>query len=143
MQYDESPFGSLEARRASLAAQHENTARMAKFYATWVTKGIGEVIISECLKFSITFLHEPAFTSGIALGDDVDLVPGHFPRATCGVYEWDRNSKGYYTGAYLFFVVDTLGPGQSVGNEPSYEIIHHLTWEGTAMKDLPSYLLDF
>jgi hypothetical protein len=142
MQYDDSPFGLLERRRSQLSAQAENTARMAKTYATWTTKGIGEIFVPTVIAFDVVFVEEPCFTSGIALAPGVELVTGHYPRAYAGVYEWSMNTDGHYKGAYLYFVVDTIGPGQVLGQEPSYEIIHHLAWEGTAIKDLPFHLLD-
>lgn len=140
--YDKSFWGALEERRATLDAVEENSGRVAKHYATWTTKGIGEIKVTECFRFKILFLEEPIFTSGMALADDADLVDGHYPRATVGVYEWERTAAGHYTGAYLFFVVDTLGPGQTAGQEPQYEIVHHLAWEGKAIKNVPAHLLD-
>lgn len=149
MDYDtSSPFGDLEQRRARLEAQKENTARLAKSYATWTTKGIGEIIVPKAFAFDVTFVEEPAFTSGMALAEDQDLVKLHFPRAHAGVYDWvtipsPSGEKDYYKGAFIFFVVDTIGPGQITGTEPQYEINHHLVWEGLALKDLPAHLLDF
>lgn len=140
--YDTSLWGAIEERRAHQRAIAENSGRIAKHYATWTTKGIGEIKIDECLRFKVTFIEEPTFTSGTVLAEDSDLVDGHYPRATAGVWEWEQTAKGLYTGAYLYFVVDTIGPGQTPGKEPQYEIVHHLVWEGKAIKNVPVHLLD-
>jgi len=137
MLYDSSPFSLLEAHRAQLAALRENASRMAKFYATWTTKGVGEIMVPTVFAFDIRFLEEPCFTSGVTLAGTLNPVTGHFPRATCGVYDWRTDTSGYYTGAYLYFCVDANG-----GN-PNYEVVHHLAWEAAAIKDLPAHLLDF
>lgn len=149
MNYDsDNPFGEMELRRAQIEAQKENTARRAKCYATWTTKGIGEILAPKPFYFNVTFTEEPIFLSGMALAEGSDLIAGHFPRATCGVYEWvkqpaPKGTKEHYVGAYVFFVVDTIGPGQVLGSEPQYTIHHNMLWEGLAMKDLPAHLLDF
>jgi hypothetical protein len=95
------------------------------------------------LKFDLRFIEEPCFTTGFAVDESTDLVTGHYPRVSCGVYEWKKDNKGYYIGAWLFFTVDTIGPGAALGNEPNYKIHHHLKWEGKAIKDVPDHLLDF
>ncbi len=143
MQYDNDPFGLLEATRAHRDAIRENTGRTARCMATYTTVGVGETRLDKGIPFDITFIEEPCFTYGYALDDDsVDLVAGHYPRVGCGVYEWIRDNRGFYTGALLFFTVDTVGPGDTVGHEPNYTIHHHLRWEGTAIKDIPVHLLD-
>jgi hypothetical protein len=149
MNYDpDTVIGQTESRRAQIEAQKENTARRAKAYATWTTKGIGEILVPKAFYFGVTFIEEPTFVSGMALAEGSELVAGHFPRAACGVYEWvkqpaPKGTKELFVGAFVFFVVDTVGPGQVLGSEPQYEIHHHLVWEGLAMKDLPAHLLDF
>ncbi len=142
MHYDSSPFALLEVRRAEVDTVRENSARRARSTATWTTQGIGEIRVDTWFDLGIRFVEEPCFTSGMVLDESTDLVSGHFPRAQAGVYEWHRDASGYYIGAYLFFIVDTVGPGQLPGVEPAYKIHHHLCWEGTAFKDLPAHLLD-
>lgn len=142
MQYDDSPYAILEARRAAQETLRENAARRARCSTTWTTKGIGEIRVSSIFRFGLRFIEEPCFTSGMALDPDNDLVDGHFPRTAAGVYDWQLDPQGFYIGCWLFFCVDTVGPGLTPGVEPSYVIHHHLAWEGVAIKDVPGHLLD-
>ncbi len=142
MDYDGSGFALLEARRAQLEAQRENSARRAQCSLTYTTTGTGEIMLTTPLRFTMRFTEEPCFTYGMVLDADTDLVKGHFPRASGGVHDWLTDSD-LYVGAYLFFTVDTIGPGEVLGNEPNYKIHHHLRWDGMAIKDLPAHLLDF
>lgn len=144
MEYEASPYGLLETQRALREAVRENSGRPARCQATWTTTGIGEILVPTIFNFDVRFIEEPCFTYGFALADDgIDPVDGHFPRAGAGVYRWEQDAKDHYIGAYLFFTVDTIGPGNAVGNEPNYKIIHHLSFEAMAIKDVPDHLLDF
>lgn len=154
MYYDKTPFGDLEAHRAKIGAQAENTARLAKAYAFWVTSGVGEITLETPFKFNVAFLEQPSFNYGTVLDETNDLVPGFYPRVFAGVYDWvretppgnidgDNSITPFYTGAYVYFVVDTIGNGAAfTDNQPVYKIHHNLTWEGIALKDLPAHLLD-
>lgn len=155
MYYDNVPFGDLEGRRSRVEAQRENTARLAKAYARWTTKGVGEIIVDKPFKFNVSFLERPSFNYGTTLDEDDDLVSGFYPRVHAGVYDWvrlnppgnidgDGSLEPFYIGAYVYFVVDTIGNGAPYNAaQPLYTIHHNLTWEGTALKDLPAHLLDF
>lgn len=143
MQYDESPFGHLEARRAYLAAQQENTGRTARVATTWTTVGSGEAVTTKAFDFGIRFIEEPCFTAGMALDETTRLQSGYYPRVNAGVYEWKKDNHDYYTGALIFFTIDTYGAGSISGEQPNYVIHHHLRFEGKALKDIPAHLLDF
>lgn len=134
--YDRDALGLLEIRGALKDAQKENSARQARNVATWTTTGVGEVKVEKCFAFAATFIYEPIFTSGYALDEDDDLVTGSFPRAYAGVYDWKRDTRGYYTGAWVFFVVTANG------RPVNYTLHHHLSWQGMALKDLPAHLLE-
>ena len=87
MFYDTSqPFAQLEARRSHLEAQRENSARHARFFSTYTTRGIGETKTTTAIEFAVSFVHEPSFTCGTVL--DSPLVTGQYPRAHAGVYDW-------------------------------------------------------
>ncbi len=152
MIYNETAYGLLEAQRARRETVNANAGRAATVSTTWTTKGIGEVRITEPFYFGLLFLEEPVFTSGVVLdmaGKNPDLVKGHYPRAQAGIYEWVKPTDDHFTGAYLFFTVDTNGPGQTPGVEPNYVIHHHLQFQGQAVKTLalpwhfPSFLHGF
>lgn len=158
--YDESIAGAYHSLRAGESTQRENSARLAKSYAHWTTKGTGEFMVPTVFRFDVTFVQKPIFTYGAELIYPDDPVPGKYPRTHAGVYEWLRgNPPGnvdgdndddpnddlmYYTGAWVYFVVDIIGGGLTYKPpQPSYGICHHMAFEGIAIKDLPAHLLDF
>lgn len=151
MTYDDTVAGLLQRQRAFLDATNNNRGRVARVSATWTTIGGGEIRVANAFPFNVVFIEEPSFTSGVVLADGAQLVEGHFPRVHCGVFDWRQDKNGYYTGAYVYFVVDvnystaatSAGTGGAPGKIPNYEIHHHLRWEGTAIKTLPDHLLDF
>lgn len=154
MFYSQDPFGDLEAARSRREAQKENTSRLAKCYAFWTTTGVGEMRIDTAFRFNVSFIEPPSFSYGTVLDENDDLVTGFYPRVSAGVYDWVRevppgNADGddsllpYYIGAYVYFVVDTIGGGRAFQySQPQYNLHHHLSWEGQAIKDLPAHLLD-
>ncbi len=143
MDYDQTVAGHLRARDAYEQSIRDNSGGHARCELTWLTIGVGEANTSVALPFNVRFIEEPAFTSGFTLTGSVELVSGHYPRVSTGVYDWHIDNKGYYIGAWVFFTVDTIGPGAVLGDEPSYSISHHLKFEGKAIKDVPAHLLDF
>jgi hypothetical protein len=138
------PFENMEARRGQVEAQRENTARLAKSFARWVTTGRGEIQVDSVFFFTCTFIAPPLFTSGFEIDESTPLKDGRFPRVNAGVWQWKQDTRGFYTGAWVYFTVDSLGPGQDyLRDDPLYKINHHLCFEGIALKDIPAYLLDF
>lgn len=153
----EDVFGSLENRRGQLECTRENSARLARSYGTHVTTGWGEIVAPDPIFFDCTFLNSPAVTSGVVVtsstgGNDNDadgpLVAGRFPRVTAGVWRWVTDVNDNYTGAYVFFVVETAGFQFTAGTlpstpEPGYHLTHHLLFEGIAYKDFNPTALDY
>jgi len=80
---------------------------------------------------------------GMSIDGDA-LVPTRFPRVTAGVYRWLQDTKGFYTGCWVFFVVDTQSSfiATTVTSDPGYDLIHDLSFTGIAAKILPAHLLD-
>lgn len=138
-------FQALEQRRQNLDAIRENTARLASAHLTFSTHGWGEFKLPEVAYFSCTFIEMPNVTTGVALDGDL-LVPTRYPRVTAGVYRWLQDVKGYYTGAWVFFVVDTRSPyipvAATATADPGYDLIHYFHFSGIAAKILPAHLLD-
>lgn len=140
-------FSPLENHRQRTEQRRENSARLARAYVKTETVGWGEIIKQEVLEFGTTFLTEPFFTNGPILRGDSSgltgqLVPGRFPRITTGVWRWQHDEKGYWTGAYVFFVVETDGFQMSGGvpspdADPNYTIAHNMVFEAEAYKALP------
>lgn len=146
-------FGPLEAHRQRIEQQRENAARLARAYVSTETTGWGEIIKSDVLEFGCTFLTEPTFTTGTVVRGDSSgptgqLVTGRFPRVSTGVWRWQNDEKGYYTGAYVFFVVETIGFQVSTGvypttSDPSYTLAHNMVFEAVAYKNFPLDALDY
>lgn len=147
---------ALERRREYLDRMRENAGRLAKAHVTWTTSGWGEFTTDKPLDFGTTFLQQPCYTHGFAIAEDKadgsaapDLISGRFPLAQAFVYKWRQDSDDNYTGAWIGFTVQTLMWELSQGTypvgepiEPNYTLIHHMHFEGIAIKDLPGYLLD-
>lgn len=155
-------FAALERRRADLGRHGENTARYATSFVSFKTTGWGEIVSEEAQYFTTTFTKRPSVSHSMSLDGDA-LVAGRFPRVSAGVHKWLTDANGFYTGAWLFFVIETMGiqsqrtyvlpvsDSERVGvvsvpapipADPNYEIIHDFTFTGVAMKAIPSYLLE-
>lgn len=144
----------LEERRAYIERTRENSARTARAYITHKTTGWGEKLVDQPVLFGCTFIQPPAVISGtvvessVAAGDDEPLVAGRFPRVNMGVWKWVQDVHNFYTGAYLYFVVETVGYQLSVsgfpgGEDPNYSITHHIVFEGISYKDFNPAGLDY
>lgn len=139
---------------------------MAICQASFNTHGWGEFKMPTAAYFTATFTTRPTISCGTSIEGDA-LVETRFPRVTSGVHRWIRDISGFYTGAWVFFVVDTASPYLTVNEmrtvevdapvevdwsedglptpvieDPGYDLIHDLTFMGIAIKALPSYLLD-
>lgn len=95
---------SLEDRRSDVESQRENSARPALSTVTHDTTGTGHIVVEAPFRFDTSFTAEPAVVSG----SYVVKGPGtgwQQPMVNAGVYRWQRDGRGFYTGAYLYFVV--------------------------------------
>ena len=132
----------MERRRQQVQQVNENSARLAQAFAMYDSTGWGEFTVQAVFDFGLTFVEEPVVAYCYALDGDT-LVDTRFPRAWGGVYKWKLDSKGFYTGAWVFFVVETRSSFiETSAAEPGYEINHYFTFTGIAYKDLPTYLFD-
>jgi hypothetical protein len=154
-------FQASEQRRGQLLHTAENSARYASSFITFSTSGWGEFQSPNAQYFDTTFIRVPSISHSFYIDGDT-LVDGRFPRVTAGVHRWVQNERGHYTGAYLFFVVETVGlqfqsiyvlPTAADGNvalvaakvpvppDPDYDLVHSFTFTGVAIKSLPSRAL--
>jgi hypothetical protein len=92
---------AFTAQREMLLAQG---ARVGRSKHKVRTKGRGDLRIASPVNFALTFVEEPIFTSGVALTGG-NLVEHLYPLATVGVYQWKRDSRGMYVGAYVWVSV--------------------------------------
>lgn len=144
-------FREMEQQRAAINRHRENAARLARSYATWTTTGWGEFRVAHCFDFDCIFTEAPIFLTGLAVVDEdnegVELVTGRFPGVTAGVWKWRLNENHYFTGAWVFFNVSTIafqmtGGAYPTTPDPNYRLVHHMSFEGIALKDVPHYLLE-
>lgn len=154
-------FVALEQRRARIAQTDENSARYASAFLSYTTTGWGETLLPEVQRFTTTFLERPSVSHGLSVDGDT-LVAGRFPRVTAGVHKWLQDENGFYVGAWLFFIVETVGLQDKpvyvmptpvdgmvptvrmtapIPKDPNYTLVHDFTFTGVAMKSLPSHSL--
>jgi hypothetical protein len=155
-------FQASEQRRSYLEATKENSARYASAYVSYITTGWGEYQAPDVQYFTTTFVKRPSVAHSFSLDGD-ELVDGRYPRVTAGVHKWLQDERGFYTGAWLMFVIETVGaqfqptyvlPTDSDGYvgvvsvpvpippDPNYVITHDFTFTGVAMKAIPAHLLE-
>lgn len=136
-------FQALEQRRGRLDAIRENSSRLATCQLSFKTHGWGEFKLPKVTYFTSTFVTRPFMASGVSIDGDA-LIATRFPRVSAGVYRWLQDIEDYYTGAWVYFVVDTRSPfiSTTVATDPGYDLIHDMQFTGIAIKQLPAHLLD-
>lgn len=136
------PWQNMEDRRRQLLQTQENSTRLAQAFAHFTTTGWGEWTIPHVVRFDCTFVEKPTVAHGYAIEDE-DLVDTRFPRGWGGVYRWQQNYKGFYTGAWVFFIVETQSLTiDTFEDEPGYTLTHFFHFTGMALKDVPAHLLE-
>lgn len=119
-------------------AHRENGARDVNLYVTFQTEGSGQLISGE-VTFELPFFREPTMLSGVALARLPDETLYRLPSATAGVLRWVRNERGFYTGCFLFFVVECKAvEGQSPTVPAKPVLYHHLMFTGPSYKPMSS-----
>lgn len=131
------PWHAIQGHLAGKEQTRENSARLAVSQGFLTTTGSGERQEAERVPFGCVFAEAPAVAFGWSMDGD-ELVDGQFPRVSAGVYGWDTDQKGHYLGAYIMVTVDV----PTGAEEPEYGLNLFFTFTGTAIKDIPDYLLD-
>lgn len=132
-------WGAQRKYEGRREAQAENRSRLSHSYKRVITYGWGEMKLEVRIDFDVVYIEEPFMAHGCYV-DGETLVEERFPRVTAMVTDYDRNPAGNYTGAWVAFVVDTMG-AQLVpaAADPNYEIVHYFTFSGVALKNAPLY----
>lgn len=135
------PVQSIIAREGWKSQIRENSARLAFAFGSAATSGWGELTLPDRIDFDTAFISEPHVAYGISLDGD-KLVDTRFPRCTGGVYRWHINSRNLYVGAWVFCTVEDQSIYIPVEdpNHPNYDIVHHFTFIGVGIKDVPPEL---
>lgn len=143
-------FGNFffQEREDWTAQVADNSARGAIAWGTAHSHGWGEIVIEDAIDFGLTFVHQPIVLYGFALDDDEQLVDGHYPRCSGGVFHWITDENDFYVGAHVFVTVATADPilaAQSAqfdmvlddwGVDPGYDITHSWMFSGLAIKEM-------
>lgn len=131
-----------EARRkAEIARNAENRARQAAAFAKFSTTGQGGYEFADVVQFQLAFVEEPfmsygCYIDGDKLADDLDLAADAmppYPVCTGFVTDWDVNSAGFYTGAWVGVRV-YFPPDLAVPVDYGVDVLHHFRWEGVSIK---------
>lgn len=131
-------FTAAEDRSAQKQTQAANAARLAFSAHTIESTGVGTFRRAAPILFDVVFTSEPKIMTGLAL-----LAPapdGYLdPDGMSGVWQWHRNLKGHYLGAYVYMSVrmtDTDGFSSPSAAASAIQVQHHLTFMGMGYKDL-------
>lgn len=138
-------YDGLEQRRADIERHQENSARLAQAFARFEARGAGYVEFGDMVDFGLTFIEKPFVTIGSAidldaLASDLNLdeegdVPP-IPLISGVVTEWERDERGFYTGAWVGAAV-YFQPDVIIDEDVRTVIEVHYTFTAIAMKDIP------
>lgn len=117
-----------EATAAVRGQQAENSSRWAVSQHLVETRGSVRARLAEPLVFEAPFYDPPFVLTGAAIKKDMAPGAEWLPVTSAGVYQWQRNTKGHYTGAYVFVSAFDV--------EAQSEIQYHFMFSGIAYKDL-------
>lgn len=128
------------------ATARENSARQAISQHSIMSIGVGQKRLNSPLAFGVHFRDQPHFSSGCLTVKNPNSKQFADPVGICGVWAWERDARGFYTGAriwwrvdaYLLDNVDVADSGTTTPVTPVMRVQHDLTFSGIAFKDLPS-----
>lgn len=131
---------SLSRQRDREHQFRENAGRQATAYVTYTTTGVGDTVLDSALALDTKFVEEPSVSTGVQMTRPPNNDYFQLPRATAGVYRWQRDDRGFYVGAFLYFAVDCpVHPefffDQSLP-EPKPRLIHYLRFTGLSYKQI-------
>lgn len=113
--------------------QEQNSARLAYSMHKMGSSGVGNIRRAEPILFSVAFLEEPLFTQGATVVKrPAELTD---PVGSAGVWQWHRNPKGHYVGAYIYLAV-SVGDSYYEAAGQDIQMQHHLMFQGMGFKDL-------
>lgn len=135
-------FASDDAERRDTA--RENSARPAIAEHAYLSAGVGQQRVKEPLLFPVVFRTQPHFTFGSAVIKNPLPSLWHDPVGMSGVWAWKRDTRGFFTGAFIWWRVDVyvLDDADASGSQylhaqASTKVQHFLAFSGIAFKDLP------
>jgi len=116
---------------ARVETQRNNAARLAWSTHKIHSSGCGTIRQAEPIHFDVVFLEEPVFTQGASvISHPADVLD---PVGSAGVWQWHRNPKGHYVGAYIYL---SVVPSEVDFVVEGVQMTHHLLFMGMGYKDL-------
>jgi hypothetical protein len=129
-------WGELQRAEQRKEGHRENAARTIDLRITYQTEGTGD-LISAAVPFDVPFFSEPAVGTGVELVRMPNRDFYRLPLITSGVFRWQRNERGFYTGCFLFFSVECLVIDDTFPEmAPKPLLIHHATFTGPSYKPM-------
>lgn len=120
------------------ATARENASRVANVEIQQRSYGVGQHRMDKPIVFPVIFRTEPHFTCGSAVIAGPKPALCHDPRGSSGVWGWQRNGRGHYTGAYCWLRVDCEQIAfHTVVDLSKIVVQHYLSFSAVAIKDLP------
>jgi len=116
---------------ARIETQKNNASRLAWSAHKVQSSGFGTVRQAVPIDFDLTFLEEPVFTQGASIV--VSPSGALDPVGSAGVWQWHRNPKGHYVGAYIYL---SVVPSEIDSVVKGVQMTHHLLFMGMGYKDL-------
>jgi hypothetical protein len=113
-------------------AQDNNAAGLAFSVHKLTSKGQGINRLPDPIMFSVIFIEEPHFVQGASLITRPALAVGE-PLGSAGVWQWHRNPKGYFTGAYVYL---SVALSEVEYGDDGVQMTHNLMFTGIGYKDL-------
>jgi hypothetical protein len=132
-------------------ASRENAARSAVAEMTYLTTGVTQTRVKTPIIFPVIFRTEPHLTTGSAVVRNPKPDLWHDPVGHIGVGKWERDARGNFIGAYLWWRVEAYPIGLILDEwgypifdppPPPMRVQHFLSFSGVAFKDLPTSSLD-
>lgn len=138
-----------DANRAKAAK--ENAARSAVAEMTYISTGVTQQRVKTPITFPVIFRTEPHLSTGSAVVKNPAPTEWHDPVGHLGVWKWDRDPRGFFTGAFIWWRVEAYQAVPILDDEgyeildpppPAMRVQHFMSFSGIAFKDLPTSSLD-
>jgi hypothetical protein len=142
---------ALDSDTNRAKAARENAARSAVAEMTYVSTGVTQQRVKTALTFPVIFRTAPHLTTGSSVVANPKPNIWHDPVGHVGVWKWDRDARGFYTGAFIWWRVEAYPISPILDDElyevpdpvpPNMRVQHFLSFSGVAFKDLPTRSLD-
>ncbi len=131
---------ALDDAAARVSAAAQNASRQAMCETSYISNGAGQIRLKAPFVFPIIFATEPHFTTGSSVVKNPDPKVFHDPIGNAGVYNWQRDKDGLYTGAFIWVRVDVALVDANATTEVQVPVTlrtrHYMTFSAVASLDV-------